>query len=238
MIKKFNKIIATFLFFSPFTVFAQDITIIFKERTPYVQKDQNSITGLVATPLINALNNAQINYELKEKPSKRHLFEIKADLQPLCAVGWFKNPQREEYAKFTKPAYQDKPMGIIKRKADTKINSSMNLETLLGQKDIKLLGKKSYSYGKDIDKTLAKFHVKRLDVSSSNVQMYTLIAKKRADFMFSSFEEASELLEDHPLKNSLEFISLKDMPKGSNRYLICSKKVDDLTIEKINKFLP
>lgn len=237
MFKKISAIYLLFCIFSPIFVLAQNLTIIYEQRSPYVETFGTSIKGLVATPLIKALDQAKINYQLKQKPSKRHLFEIKANTQAICAVGWFKNSERQKYAKYTKAAYEDKPMGIIKRKQNTKIASSMDIDSLLKQ-DIKILGKKSYSYGKLIDEKIKQFNTKKLDVNSDNSKMLTLIAKKRADFMFSSYEEATSLLEEHPLKNDLEFISLQNMPMGSKRYLICSKMVESSIIKRINKFLP
>jgi polar amino acid transport system substrate-binding protein len=225
-----------FTLFLPIILTAQNLTILYEQRKPYVEEDTNSLKGLVATPIIKALEQANINYILKQKPSKRHLFEIKANNHAICAIGWFKNNEREKFAKFTKTVYQDKPMGIIKRKSNHMINGSMDIDTLL-QQNIKLLGKKSYSYGKFIDSKTKQYSIKRLNVSSDNIKMLTLIAKKRADFLFISFEEAYELLKNHPLKDSLEFIHLQNMPKGNKRYLICSKKVNDTIITMINNFL-
>ncbi|MBF0218563.1 MAG: transporter substrate-binding domain-containing protein [Gammaproteobacteria bacterium] len=217
---------------------APSLEIIFEERIPYVSEQGESISGIVATPLINALQAAKITYSLQSKPSNRHLHEIQANLTPLCAVGWFKNPQREAFAKFTRPLYHDKPMGVLVRRDDTAIHQIKDLDTLLQQQGMKLLSKASYSYGSVLDAKLAQYQVKRHDVSVDNVTSLTLIAKKRGDYLFISQEEAALLLVEHPEREQLEVLEIAGMPEGSSRYLICSQMVDDEVIAALNAQIP
>jgi len=208
------------------------LDIIYDQRIPYVKEDKNSISGLVAIPLIKALNEANITYTLKNKPSKRHLKEIKANKKAICAVGWFKNPKREKFAKFTKPLYQDKPIGILTN-INNNIQNNITFDKLFSINNLSVLIKDSYSYGSFIDKKLKKLNIKK--TKASNLNMVSMVAKKRATFMFISFEEVKEIMKNHKYKNKIKFIQIKDAPKGNNRYLICSKLVDDNIINKLNK---
>lgn len=212
------------------------LDIIYDTRAPYVQEKNSSIDGLVASPLIKSLKEAGINYELKNRPSKRHLLEIKANRKEVCAVGWFKNSEREKFGKYTKALYQDKPMGIITLK-DSKIEENLSLEDLFTNKDISILIKDSFSYGKDIDKKLSTTKQKIHKVNTDNSKMVLHLIRKRADFMFSSYEEALELFKNEMFKSKLEFKNIKDIPQGNKRYLICSQKVSNNTIENINKHI-
>lgn len=215
----------------------QALDIIYEERPPYIVNTQSTIEGFVATPLMKSLANANITYTLKEKPSKRHLHEIKANRKPICAIGWFKNPVREKFAQYTKPLYQDKPTGIITRKSHPLISANLTIDELLNNKKIIMLSKDSYSYGNFIDNKISEYQTKKRDVRSGNITMLTLVAKKRADFMFISYEEANSLLKTHPEKANLRYVALSNMPEGNKRYLICSFQVDKNTIEKINSNL-
>ncbi|MEA3498108.1 MAG: transporter substrate-binding domain-containing protein [Campylobacterota bacterium] len=210
------------------------LEIVYEPRTPYIQENQNIITGLVATPLIKALENAKIDYSLKKKPAKRHLKEIILNKKAMCVIGWFKNPQREQFAKFTKPLYQDKPMGILTNiKSD--INNGIKINDLLNIDKVSILIKDSYSYGAFIDERLKIVKVKK--TKTSNIKMVSMIAKKRADFMFISFEEAQEIIKNHKYKNKIKFVTVTDLSKGNKRYLLCSKLVDDSIIEKLNRHI-
>lgn len=210
------------LLLSSFYLLAQPLEIVYEQRIPYVEKTQNSISGLVATPAIKALNKAKIDYILKEKPSKRHLYEIEANTKRICALGWFKNKHREKFAKYTLSLYQDNPLGII-AKSDRKSEFlGIDIDTLL-KKPISILTKESYSYGEFLDKKLKLYKVRTNSVYIDNEKMVTLIKNNRADFMFISPEEAKLLLKDLAFKD-ISFYKIKGIPKGNKRYLICSKR--------------
>lgn len=217
---------------------AKPLELIYEERPPYLVKEGENFTGLVVSPLIKALENARIAYVFKEKPSKRHLHEVKNSSIPLCAVGWFKNPERETYARYTKPLYQDRPTGILARKNNTAVTSIKTIEQLVKQTELTMLSKKSYSYGPFVDKLVAEHGIEKREVGVDNAKMLSLLAKQRADYMFISYEEAHELLKTHPQKDKLVFIGLEGMPEGNHRYLVCSKATDEAMILRINEQLP
>lgn len=232
------KIVMILLSIISWNLVAAPLEIIYEERAPYVVKDKKSINGLVASPLMKALQEAGVEYTIEEQPSsKRHLYEIKANQKPLCAIGWFKNSERERYAKFTKPLYQDQPTGILIRKDNEKLAQIQTVAELFGHPEFSVLVKKSYSYGGFIDEGLEKLHADKREVSVDNIKMLTLLAKDRADYLFISHEEAQELLKTHPQKEKLLFKALEGMPEGNKRYLICSQKTDTVLIDDINKYL-
>lgn len=224
------------LIFLNLTIQSLALEIIYDPRPPYIIEKNNTITGLVASPLIKSLEKAKINFTLKNKPAKRHLLEIKANKRDVCAVGWFKNPKREKFGKYTNFLYQDRPTGIITRK-DTHIPSDLSLEDLLKITELSILIKDSFSYGKLIDQKLKNTKQKIYIVNESNNKIALMLAKKRADFMFVSYEEAQILLTKQKYKDILFFQELKGIPEGNKRYLICSKKVTDKTILRINNSL-
>jgi len=212
------------------------LIIVYEERIPYVERYSNSINGLVATPVIKALQDSKIKYKLKEKPSKRHIYEIKANINKMCAIGWFKNTKREEFAKFTLPLYQDVPLGIISRKENQNILKNISIDDLLKNENLSLLTKASYSYGSFLDEKIKKYKTIKREVYTNNKKMLSMISSKRADYLFISEEEAKILLNDKTM-NSLKFFKVKNIPKGNKRYLICSKNVSDKTIKLINKYI-
>lgn len=226
--------IIIYIFFFSFLYGNDSLTVVYEERIPYVKKVENSVEGLVASPIIKALEKGKIDYKLKERPSKRHLYEIKANTIPMCAMGWFKNKEREKYAKYTHFVYQDNPMGIIARKNPLGIYPNMDIDNLLLNKKNSLLTKASYSYGKLLDEKIDSFKVNKKEVYNDNQKMLELISKKRADYMFMTKEEAQILLNKVNIPN-LQFYPIKNIPKGNKRYLICSKKVSNKIIEKINE---
>ncbi len=222
-----------FIFYFNTSLFALDI--VYEERVPYIKKNGDTLSGLVGTVAMKALTQSKIDFVLKERPSKRHLTEIKSNQIQMCALGWFKNLERESFAKFSKPLYQDAPMGIVARYEDESLFLNQTIEELLMQKLI-LLTKASYSYGMYIDEKIQHLGVKKIEVYADNEKMLELISKKRADFMLISVEEASLFL-SHPKFKQLKFYKINKMPFGNSRYFICSKKVSDETISLINQYI-
>ena len=65
--------------------------------------------------------------------------------------------------------------------------------------------------------------------------MLKMLQHNRIDYFFISHEEADSLIESSGIpKNNFKYIAFSDMPKGEKRYLLCSKKVGDDIIEKLN----
>jgi hypothetical protein len=115
------------------------------------------------------------------------------------------------------------------------LHKSVNI---LNKKNIKLLIKDGFSYGKYLDNNIAKYQPTTISSLTTNHNMLNMIKNKRADYMLISYEEAYNLFQtDITLEKNMKIRYLTDIPKGNKRYLMCSQKVPDSFINKINKFL-
>lgn len=75
-----------------------------------------------------------------------------------CVVGWFKNPEREAFVKYSHAIYQDKPQTALARADNRKLQNDMTLDDLLSPPELKLLIKDSYSYGAFLDDKIVRHH--------------------------------------------------------------------------------
>src|SRR5207237_1398275 len=91
--------------------FAQaPITLYYNERPPYlVTSIDHSVSGLTATPAADAFRSAGIPFEWSKLPTNRQMAALKESKGAECAVGWFKNADREGCARFTRAIYRDRP---------------------------------------------------------------------------------------------------------------------------------
>ncbi|QEP44922.1 hypothetical protein D5085_18345 [Ectothiorhodospiraceae bacterium BW-2] len=210
------------------------VEIVYEARPPFVIKEGDSLSGRVATPLMVALERGGLAYQLTEKPSKRHLHEIKANQAALCAVGWFKNSEREQYAKYSQPLYRDRPMAILIHRSNGRFSTIHSVDDLFADTALLPLIKTSYSYGQFIDTRLVESGVKVRQTGTDNITMMSMIAKRRADYMFISREKSDELLQQHPERERLSVKPLEGMPEGNSRYLICSQQVEDAFLDRLN----
>ena len=211
------------------------ITIVWNQRIPYMYSEIGSIKGLTADVDIYAFKKAGINYVLKEVPSSRQLDMIKDNTERIASIGWFKNPERETFAQYSKPIYQDKPAVILVHISNTTITGNQNIMTLFGNKRIRLLVKDQYSYGSFIDQKIAEYKPNIVSTTGENINMIQMLNAKRADYMFIAPEEADELIKAAGLKmENFKLIQIVDIPVGNKRYLIFSKNISSDIITKIN----
>jgi uncharacterized protein (TIGR02285 family) len=211
------------------------ITLAYNDRPPYiVALPDGSAAGLTATPAANAFRSAGIPITWKKVPTNRQLAELKENTSRQCAIGWFKNPEREQYFKFTKAIYRDRPTVLIARhQFSTQPNET--LHSLLLRHDIHVLVKDKFSYGQYIDNLLATLKPPTVVTTNENLQMDEMVRIGRADFMFAAEEEARYLIEQAGFKpRDFRIIRPPDVPPGERRYIICSKQVEDEAIARLN----
>ncbi len=224
---------------SPFPGSAQDIiSLNYNERPPYLMPAADgSAGGLTATPAANAFKAAGIPVIWSKLPTNRQLALVRETIGMNCAIGWFKNPEREQFAKFTKPIYRDKPTVILANSRFV-VKEETKLDSVLARKDIRVLVKDKFSYGSFIDGLLASLRPRTVSTVAENVQMVQMIQADRADFMFLAEEEATYLVEQAGFKlQDFHLIRFPDMPPGERRYIMCSKSVPDEVIGKLNKVI-
>ena len=220
----------------PACAWAQEtVTLHYNERPPYLISVPNGPPkGLTATPAANAFKSAGIPVRWSKTPTNRQLAAVKESAMN-CAVGWFKTPERERFAKFTKAIYKDKPTVILANRQFA-FKEGSTLAAVLGSKDVRVLVKQQFSYGAYIDDLLERLHPAMISTASENFQMVQMIQAHRADFMFVAEEEASYLVEQAGFRpGDLRVIRFPDVPDGEKRYIMCSKQIPDAVIVRLNK---
>ena len=211
----------------------------YNERPPYLETVAPGIAvGLTATPATRAFQNTGIPHLWVKTPSKRQMEILKQNRGKDCLVGWFKKPEREVFAKYTRAIYQDKPTIAIALANNRKTNSLKSIKNFFANQNLKLLVKSGYSYGKFIDSRIDTLNPKRQTVTTENANMLQMIMAARADYMFASEEEADGMIETVGLsKNDFKYIRFTDTPAGNKRYILCSMKVENRIIEKLNTWI-
>lgn len=235
---RFSIISQLFFLLCTSVVSAEDvIQIYYEERTPYaVTGPQGDVSGLTATPTKNAFQKAGINFQWKKMPFKRQLQTIKYNKKMACGIGWFKNPEREEFATFSVPIYQDMPSITISKRGNTSVAKHENAESLLKDKSLKLLVKDGFSYGRYIDELIEKHNPDLVvAVGSSNLQMLQMILSGRADYFIVSEEEAEEIITSAGYSlQDFQRQRYTDMPPGNKRYIACSQQVAHEIVDSLN----
>ena len=212
------------------------ITIYFHVRPPYAEPGAPvGVKGLLVTPVIKALNDADLSAQWVEMPPARQTEEIKRARTPVCGLGWFKRPEREEFAVFTAPIYKDRPSVIVARKDDARFTAPVSLQHAFADPGAKLIVKTGYSYGGAIDAWMLQLKPDAEESAGSNEAILNMIANGRRDYAIMAAEEADYLLtRDAPLGAALHAVELSDAPEGELRFLMCSKATPADAIARLN----
>ena len=219
---------------SPALAFAQ-IALHYNERPPYLVLKDGQLTGLTGSPAVAAFKAAGIGFTLHFTPTARQLAMIKDNVGMDCGIGWFKNEEREVFARFTKPIYQDRPQIALAAARNSKVKDGATVESVLGNKGLTLLVKQGYSYGKTLDALITRLQPVQHAVAVENVQMLKIILAERADYMLIAPEEVDGLIAASDVSSAeIRKASFSNAPNGENRYILCSKNVPDETISRLN----
>ena len=213
------------------------LTIYYTERPPYlITAPDGSVGGLTATPAGRAVHAAGLLVRWSKLPTNRQLAMVKDNKEIACAIGWFRNAEREGYAKFSHSLYQDRPTVALAR-AGFQPQAERLADELRDHRPMVLL-KDGFSYGPFIDGLMKQLHPPTMSTTVENSQMARMIAAQRADFMYVSEEEAGYFIDQAGMApGDVKIVRFADMPAGERRHLMCSRLVPDEWLARINRSL-
>jgi polar amino acid transport system substrate-binding protein len=213
------------------------IRVLYVERPPYTHLEEDgSVTGLVATPVAHAFKEAGIPFVWARTSVNRQFAEVQKPGEMACAIAWFKTPEREKFAKFTKAVYRDLPFVLVAR-SQFLMPSNATVESILATKGVRVLAKRKYSYGPTIDSLFVQYRPAIVYVDSEYLQLPLLLQANRADFMFEPKEAAEYLLANRDPAHDLRMLTPAHSPPGEKRYIACNKAVSDETINRLNRII-
>lgn len=211
------------------------ITLHYHEKRPYYITYNNGVHGLVADPIRQAFEHADLPFQWIKTPARRQLDIIEENDAKTCAAGWFKTPAREQFAKFSKAIYRDRPFIGITRADNPLLLKTQTIKKAFHQPRLRLLIKNGYSYGKYIDQLISQMSPRQVSTTADTQGMLEMILMQRADYVLLTEEEASDpLLFSRLNKNKFKLIRFTDTPAGNYRYIICSQKITDDELGMLN----
>jgi len=212
------------------------LRLLYQERPPYTaQRPGGVVEGLVATPANQALTRAGVAFRWELTPSQRQLLLVQTGQEPVCAVGWFRNPEREKLGRFSRPLYRDLPMGALVR-ADVPLADGAALATTLAAGKLTVLTKEGFSYGAEVDQWLGAPGVRRVSTGNEPLQLVRMLLAVRADLLLVAPEEGQMLMAQHP-PGALRMVRFADVGPGLDRHLYCNTRVPEEVLRRFDKEL-
>lgn len=211
----------------------REMTVYYNDRPPLYEVATQSGFLVEITKMI--LRQADIPFRLVELPSNRIQETIRAGNEYAMGIGWFKNPERESWARFSKAIYRDKPQVVlVNAERSPALGSTIELSKLLSSGLV--LGKKDgYSFGLAIDQAVASAKVPTVSLTVEIPQLVRMIALGRIDYTILGLEEANYILKNEAGLGKVRIVTLADPPEGNLRYLMISKAVEESTIARIDE---
>lgn len=214
----------------------EQLTVFYNLRPPYMLMGADgALAGLTGAPARRAFDRAGITVQWQEMPTNRQLLVIRENAGRHCAVGWFQNPERRGFAKFTRPIYRDHGWRVLVH-AGLALDERDSLPAVLARPGLRVMVKDKYSYGPAIDQLLAQ-HKPALSVSTgTTLHMLQSLSARSVDLMFVSEEEGQYLLANTiSSAGNLRLLQLAHMPPGETRHIMCSGQVPDALIDSLNQ---
>ena len=211
------------------------LTVRYNARPPFIFEEAGKVQGEVATFALKVIEESGVPFEVVHTPVNRQLMLIYAGQGYDCSMGWFRTPEREKNAKFTDATYEDGPWVAIGHKGTLDPNLT-NVREVLQNRKWRYLYQERFSNGPVLDQLIVEYKPARILVEGDIEKMLLMVKSGRADYFFLSDTEFKHLLGKTKSQRS-EFVVLKfsDLPESPKRHIMCSKKVPDFVIERINK---
>jgi polar amino acid transport system substrate-binding protein len=218
---------------------ADNLKLIYEDRPPYYMTAKNGqVRGLAIDPVTAGFKKAGITSNWVVRSAKRQIADIKANREAVCSPGWFKKPEREAFAKFSNPIYQDLPQVIVARADNVHRIPHTTLEQMFKDSKLRIGAKLGYSYGAFVDKLLGQHKPATVRTAQGTGGLVRMLLGRRFDYMVAAPEEVSSLTERLGIAGSdIASVIMSDIPPGNFRYLMCSKQVSDETLRRFNEGL-
>jgi polar amino acid transport system substrate-binding protein len=184
------------------------------------------------------LRAAGIEPVYQSMPAKR-ILELLGSRDPVCSIGWFKTPHREQFAKFSKPIYVNQALcALMLRQNAFMLDGKDSLAQILADESIVLGVLEGYSLGASVDDIIARARPGMRRVNGDYPQLVRMLAMERFTCILVSPEEVESLLQMARLDGDLFTCKgLADVPTGNTRHLIYSMGVPDRIVARIDEVL-
>ena len=230
----------TLLLTLPIIALAAPLTVSYFERPPYYFTNKaGAPDGFLVKRTQQILQTAGLDAQFISLEPNKIIYIIKHAKRPNCSIGWFKKTERELFAKFTKPLYQNRPLVLLTTKLDQhKFKPDMSLTDIFANKKLVMGRICSFSYGEYVDHLMKQRSPASYFLSSSQADLLKAIYTGSATYMLVAPEEVIQVITTASLPaEAFVQIVIDEIPRGNYRYLMCNQAVSAAVIQQFNSAL-
>lgn len=218
---------------------ASELVFTYPERPPYSYTVDGKAMGFLVDMTARIAAEAGVQPVFQEMPAARILEEVRDEKSTLCSIGWFKTPERETFALFTRPIFRDLPLVAVALQRRRHLFAGKTTLRALAEDHSLTLGLvKAWTYGDAAGAIIAKASP-RTTLAPDQPRQARMLAAGRFDYTLARPGELPELAAQAGLAPSdLLVISLSDLPAQGVRHILCGRGVPREVMERIDAAIP
>lgn len=209
------------------------VTVYYSDRPPFCQVDGQ--TGPLIDLAKAVLTEAGLRGRFIELPPERIVDLLWRGPDDALALGWYRNPAREAFGRYSPPLYQEQPMvAVVGLRAATSLRVPVRWASLLGS-GLTLGVPTGRSLGPVVDQKVRAQGLVPLETSNGIQGLLRLVAEGRMDYTLLPGEEARYYVDRDPeLANRVQIIPVADALAGNLRYLFFPASLDPQVARRLD----
>lgn len=210
------------------------LQIVFEEYEPFFhQEDDGTASGLYGSLATEVFSHAGIDIRWQRVSFNRLIRMLQQDQRPACAVGYGHEEERSKFARVSELFVKGAPIVLIARPAVApRLRDHGSLKRVITDPTVKgafVALPESRSLFDDAPDQLAR----HLLVNVEDAQLFDMVATGRADFAMLNRDTAQFL--NKARGGVLEIVTLDDLTKTTDRFIMCSRAVPEQVMDRINE---
>lgn len=214
----------------------ETITVAWRDKAPYHYRENGVAQGFLLLRAQQVFARAAIPAVFIEEPAKRIWHDFEYGRKSFCSIGWYRLPEREQLAQFSRPLHVDAPQTLlVSPKALPAIQAYPSFAALLRDPTISMGVIDGVSYGPTLDAQIAHSANQVHHATVSPTSLMQMVAANRVDYMLADQADWQYL---RSRASGLEKISeyhFRDLPPGLERFIACSKDVAPDLMQRLNQ---
>lgn len=213
------------------------LKVYYLEFPPYYYTTPDfKVSGFLFKMADEAFRRAGIEAEYESASAKRILQDLRFP-RPAASIGWFKTPEREQFAKYSVGIYQNKPLHILYLvKNGQAFEGKDTLAAVMADKSLVFGVDHGYSFGPGVDAMLKKGMPTTRECVGGFPQLVRMLAADQFSYLLVAPEEIDILIGKNYLDRAqFRHKGLSDIPAGNVRHIIFSREVPDEVIVRVNE---
>lgn len=216
---------------------AEPVSVSYFERPPYYYTTESGqAAGFLVERARAIFKQAGVEVEFVTLTPYRILYVLQHAKIPHCSIGWFKNSERELFAKFSAPIYRNRALVLLTEKSQqNQFAAVKTLREVFTDSQLIMARMVDFSYGVFADKLFTDLSPKSNYLTGDQGSLLKAIKQRKASYMLVSPEEVDMLARTTgTAAGDLVTVPLQDIPVGNLRYLMCNQEVTDETMSALN----